>query len=53
MTKYAMRSMYVAPKDHLLVEWDLSQAETNVSFVATTLASWGFSTASLAIIAKS
>jgi len=28
MTKYAMRSMYVAPKDHLLVEWDLSQAET-------------------------
>src|SRR3990167_11205150 len=28
MTKYAMRSMYIAPKDHLLVEWDLSQAET-------------------------
>lgn len=28
MPKYPMRSMLVAPKDHVLIEWDLSQAET-------------------------
>jgi DNA polymerase I len=28
MTSFAMRSMYVAPKGHKLVQWDLSQAET-------------------------